>query len=53
MLGFMWNRFEDYRSQKRDVQQWDPSGRRLKSMAGMVRAPELFIPEALRAMAFR
>jgi hypothetical protein len=53
MLAFMWHRFEAYRSQKRDVQQWDLLGRRLKAMAGMVRAPELFIPEALRAMGIR
>jgi hypothetical protein len=50
MLGFIWCRFDAYRSQKTDVQQWDAVGKRLRFMANKARKPELFVLGALRAM---
>jgi hypothetical protein len=49
ILSFIWKRFNTYRKQKTDVQQWDPIGRKLKSMADRTREPKLFVKEALRA----
>jgi hypothetical protein len=34
MLGFIWQRFDAYRNQKTDVQQWDDVGRRLYEKSG-------------------
>jgi hypothetical protein len=50
VLCFIWQRFDCYRNQKTDVQQWDHIGRRLKSMADRAREPGLFVGTALRAM---
>jgi hypothetical protein len=48
MLGFIWRRFDAYRKEKSDVQQWDEIGKRLMSMSTAPR--EGFINEALEMM---
>ncbi len=50
ILGFIWQRFVTYERQKIDVEQWDPVGRQLKSMAVGAEKPELFIRNVLRAI---
>ena len=50
MLAFIWERFDTYRNQKTDVQQWDYAGKRLRAMANKTREPEAFVREALRAI---
>jgi hypothetical protein len=47
---FIWRRFDSYRNQKADVQQWDHVGKRLKRMANSWREPAPFVKEALDAM---
>jgi hypothetical protein len=50
MLSFIWHRFDAYRKQKSDVQQWDEIGQGLMSMARKARTREYFVNETLRAM---
>lgn len=42
VLDFMWSRFDTYRHQKRQVDQWDMCGKKLKALAGQEREPSNF-----------
>jgi hypothetical protein len=50
MLCFIWHRFDTYRNQKRDVEQWDGTGKQLRCMATAEREPGPFVKKALQAM---
>lgn len=42
VLDFMWSRFDTYRHQKRQVDQWDSYGKKLKNLADQERQPSDF-----------
>jgi hypothetical protein len=53
VLGFIYERFQRYRNQKRNVHQWDDSGRLLKRFAEETRPrdnPSAFVNHARKAM---
>lgn len=52
MLAFIWTRFRRYRRQKTQVDQWNPSGLKLKELADGL-SMEKFIEEVLRLMGVR
>lgn len=51
LLTFIWSRFDRYRRQKRQVDQWDAQGRKLNQLARGSQC--LFVSEALRRMGVR
>jgi hypothetical protein len=53
MLTFVWDRFNRYRQQKTQVDQWDLLGRRIKRLADCSDSAETFIEHALRLMGVR
>jgi hypothetical protein len=53
MLAFIWDRFQHYRQQKKQVDQWDPEGRKIKRLADQSADAEDFIGHALRLMGVR
>jgi hypothetical protein len=51
MLAFIWHRFDRYRHQKTQVDQWDAEGRKIKRLADEHRrSPDDFIERALGLM---
>ncbi len=50
MLCFIWKRFDAYRNQKRDVEQWDWTGKQLRFMATEERELGPFVKQAFQAM---
>lgn len=50
MLAFIWGRFDRYRKQKAQVDQWDAEGRKIKWLADRSDEPQNFIVTALRIM---
>jgi hypothetical protein len=53
MLRFIWERFRRYRHQKRQVDQWDADGRKIKQLADETASSEEYIERALRVMGVR
>lgn len=54
MLAFIWHRFDRYRHQKTQVDQWDAEGRKIKRLADEHRrSPDDFIERALGLMGVR
>ena len=53
MLGFIWQRFDSYRRQKTQTQQWDEDGRSLKRLANDTRDSGSFVAEAMLQMGVR
>jgi hypothetical protein len=53
ILGFIWRRFDAYRRQKTQVEQWDDQGKRLKRLADNEMDPTAFVDNALRLMGVR
>jgi hypothetical protein len=43
MLVFIWNRFDSYRQQKTQVNQWDREGRKIKQLADQSASAQEFI----------
>ena len=50
VLDFMWRRFNTYRHQKRQVDQWDVQGTKLKKLADKEREPSAFRVKVLALM---
>lgn len=53
ILTFIWQRFDRYRRQKTQVDQWDGEGRNIKELAKDCPSPEVFINLALELMGVR
>lgn len=50
ILHFIWHRFHQYRHQKKQVDQWDPHGLRLKRLADSCRDVESFAGQAYASL---
>jgi hypothetical protein len=50
LLSFMWNRFHKYRSQKKQADQWEEHGKRIKELADRFGDKDEFTNEAMRLM---
>ncbi len=50
ILDFIWSRFDTYRRQKRQVDQWDMCGKKLKELADQEREPSNFKAKVLALM---
>ena len=53
MLAFIWDRFNRYRQQKTQVDQWDREGRKIKRLANQSEGAQDFIGHALHLMGVR
>jgi hypothetical protein len=53
MLTFVWNRFDRYRQQKTQVDQWAPDGRTIKDLADRSKDAQDFVGRALNLMGVR
>jgi hypothetical protein len=53
VLTFIWDRLHRYRQQKKQVEQWDAQGRRIKRLADLSDRAEPFIGQALHLMGVR
>ncbi|MGX9179122.1 hypothetical protein [Mesorhizobium sp. BHbdii] len=53
MLAFIWDRFQRYRQQKKQVDQWDSEGRKIKRLADRSNDAADFIGHALHLMGVR
>ena len=53
LLTFIWDRFQTYRKQKTQVDQWGIQGREIKRLADASTDPKSFVDEALRLMGVR
>jgi hypothetical protein len=53
LLGFIWDRFDNYQRQKTQVDQWDEAGRALKRLADQSGSGQGFAEEALHRMGVR
>jgi hypothetical protein len=47
VLTFVWERFDKYRKQKTDVQQWAPDGQRLKTVVEQSESCHSFVQRVL------
>lgn len=53
MLSFIWDRFQRHRQQKRQVDQWDPVGRRLQKLADHAGDTDAFFESMMLLMGVR
>jgi hypothetical protein len=50
ILAFIWRRFKQYKGQKRDVNQWNEPGKRIKRLADDSTDEDTFVLEAMNCM---